>query len=95
MTKLEEKVVELGYKPSWIGWETNYFVKFYDDKWNLIIGTGMYGTNVIECYVDLDGMAIYTQQDLEDLQQAFNVMQKDLKGLKKYENNRFNNKTNH
>ena len=85
MTKLEEKLIELGYRPYEQFMLIHSFIKVYNDKWNLIIETGLYETNVIECYVDLDGMAIYTQQDLEDLQQTFNVMQKDLEELKNYE----------
>ena len=82
MTKLEEKLIELGYKPYEYFMLIHSFIKIYNDKWNVIIETGMDKTHVIECYVDLDGTAIYTQQDIDNLQQAFDEMQKDLEILK-------------
>ena len=84
MTKLEEKLIELGYKTYENFMLIHSFIKIYYDKWNLIIETGCDETNVIECYVDLDGCAIYTQQDIDNLQQAFNQLQKDLELLKEY-----------
>ena len=86
MNKLEQKLIELGYKPYEHFMLIHSFIKIYNDKWNLIIETGWDETYVIECYVDLDGTAIYTQQDIDNLQQAYNTMQKDLQELKKYEN---------
>ena len=85
MTKLEEKLNELGYKPYDDFMLIRTFIKIYNDKWNLIMETGLYETKVIECYVDLDAMTIHTQQDIDDLQQAFNVLQKDLEKLRQIE----------
>lgn len=83
MIKLEEKLNELGYKFYENFMLTRSFIKIYNDKWKLIIETtGLYEAEVTEYYIDLDGMVIYTQQDLDDLIQAFNVLKKDLEKLR-------------
>lgn len=77
MTKLEQKFKELGY-------ETNEFLKgVYWKK----IKTDLYikilfnynHKKIFNSYIDC---CIYNQQDIDKLQQAFNVLQKDLEELK-------------
>ena len=76
MTKLEEKLIELGYenyiyywqKTTWVN---NTFVVIQISK----VLTG-----------SLSRCIIKSQQDIDNLQLAFNEMQKDLEVLKEYEN---------
>ena len=75
MTKLEEKLKELGYE--------NYIYYWQKPKWvnNTFI--------VVRINEDLTGSLgdciIKSQQDIDNLQQAFNEMQKDLEELKNEE----------
>lgn len=75
MTKLEEKLIELGYenyiyywqKTTWVN---NTFVVIQISK----VLTG-----------SLSHCIIKSQKDIDNLQQAFDIMQKDLEELRKYE----------
>ena len=80
MTKLEKKLEEMGYK------ETPYgnWLKYHDDNGYFIFE--------IEILKKIKGMVrpnmytwFRTQQDIDNLQQAFNEMQKDLEILKECE----------
>ena len=80
MTKLEQKLIELGYQ------ETPYgsWLKYHNDNG--------YFAFEIEKHKKIKGMvrpSMYTwfrtQQDIDNLQLAFNELQKDLEELKKYE----------
>ena len=79
MTKLEEKLKELGYEkefPDFI-WE-----KFFTQELLIKIDTRDLSKSRVFPY----GIyAFKSQQDINDLQQAFNQMQKDLEELRKYE----------
>ena len=81
MIKLEEKLIKLGYKQYEYFMLIHSFVKTYNDKWNLTIETNGDETRVVEGYIDLDEIAIYTQRDIDDLQKAYNILQQDLKVL--------------
>lgn len=81
MSKLEEKLIKLGYKQYKYFMLIHSFVKTYNDKWNLTIETSGDETRVVEGYIDLDEIAIYTQQDIDNLQKAYNILQQDLKML--------------
>jgi hypothetical protein len=83
MTKLEEKLLKLGYKdhrkthPSF-----NDFYKFYDDYMLVIY----LNENVIIDYeIAIFRTKFKNQQDIDNLQQAFDTLQNDLKELKEYE----------
>lgn len=76
MTKLEKKLKELGYKEFVEEW----YIKRIDNA-EIHIYIGM---KKIASDIDYKKL-ISTQQDIDNLQQAFNVMQKDLEELKKYE----------
>lgn len=82
MNTLEKKLNELGYKLYDTFMLIKTFIKVHNDKWNLIIETGCDITNIIESYIDLDARAIYTQQDLNELQDAYNQLVKDVSLLK-------------
>jgi hypothetical protein len=75
MTKLEQKLIELGY-------ETNNSIYKYWFKGQIVIQT-FYGN--VENYYIICPNNIHRQQDIDNLQQAFNQLQSDLKELKEYE----------
>ena len=78
MIKLEEKLLKLGWKQNPI--VRHRFIKVIKD----IILTIVINDNneVIETYAVV---SITTQEDIDNLQFAFNRMQSDLEVLKKYE----------
>ena len=85
MTKLEEKLIELGYvkdlKNSY-EYETFYF-RLFDDFHTLHINVEIDGY-ITHSYVK--GFDVVScQGDIFDWQQAFNQLQQDLEVLKKYE----------
>ena len=82
MTKLEEKLIELGYN--------NVDYNCYKKKFfRFIFITLELKNDKIWFYsvADLNNCFV-TQQDIDNLQQAFNEMQRDLEELKKYERKR-------
>lgn len=81
MSKIEEKLNKLGYKYYDDCMSVYVFVKKYKNKWNLTIEAWPHEDKVIEGYVDLDGMAIYKQKDIDHLQEAYNILQQDIKEL--------------
>lgn len=81
MTKLEEKLIELGYRKIVLPTFIRYF-KFYVYDVEIIIDLEY---ERILYYMVLCTSAIKTQQHIEDLQQAYNIMKKDLEELRKYE----------
>ena len=80
MTKLEQKLIELGYE---------FYIDSYGGK--VYIKLDYYTTKIILSkkitgYIDtLEIDRIDTQQQIDNLQQAFNQLQQDLEVLKKYE----------
>ena len=86
MTKLEQKLIELGYEKEITYVSSNVFSKY-------IVTLTM--TYCISIELDIQGKVetgyvdsnhyFKTQQEINDLQQAFNEMQEDLEELKKYE----------
>ena len=85
MTKLEEKLIELGYKK-----QKKYWSPFIDKnvkecwKENIHIIIDRDTNKIIEnaSYVYAMLIECYSQQEINNLQQAFNEMQKDLEELK-------------
>ena len=76
MTKLEQKLIELGYvKDRKRGKYTKRF-RYY----NLVIIIAF--KEIADFYIDRN-ITIDKQQDIYNLQLAFNTMQKDLEELKK------------
>ena len=80
MSKIEEKLNKLGYKYYDDCMSVYMFVKSYY-KWNLTIEVWPHLNKVIEGYVDLDGMSIHKQRDINSLQRAYNKLQQDLKEI--------------
>lgn len=84
MPKLEEKLLELGYRinhdyPSWD--DEKQYCKLFEDITLIIIATDLIKNSWITPYYK----NIYTQQDIDDLQQAFNILKHDLEVLREYE----------
>lgn len=82
MTKLEEKLIELVYE-LYYARRPDIWEKDFNE--NIIIM--IYTTNGVEGWVSVSQLASFrTQQYIDNLQQAFNEMQKDLAILKECEN---------
>ena len=77
MTKLEEKLKELGY-----GKREYSKVQYFKSIEGGIIHLDI--TDLVSTYVE-PKYIIHFQQDIDNLQQAFDIMQKDLEELRKYE----------
>lgn len=80
MTKLEEKLLELGYRYSFDNSEGYLYIKTHNKKYifNVLLS---YSKRRIENYDMANVYDIHSQQDINDLQQAFNEFQKDLQKL--------------
>ena len=89
MNKLEEKLKELGYKfiEDYFTGGSQKFCRKEIVKNDVIIGiyTNKEKTK-IEDYEVEGYIFIETQDEIDKLQQAFDIMQKDLEVLKEYEN---------
>lgn len=86
MTKLEEKLIELGYEKREVFYHYNgiYRTKYIKSVNNVAyIEFNVYEKYI--CYVKNE-YAITDQSMIDKIQQAYNEMQKDLEELKKYEN---------
>jgi len=85
MTKLEEKLLQLGYdKIDSVTYE-KHFIEPYIDICIEVLPPWHKGECICEAYVCDSFSLISTQEQLDDLQQAFNQLQSDLKELKEYE----------
>ena len=79
MTKLEQKLVELGYlKHTPRSLKYGKFVEGYE----LLIDTSI---KPFKSYIVMEDFWLNKQSEIDELQQAFNEMQKDLEELKEYE----------
>lgn len=79
MTKLEEKLIELGYKVSIF---QHRYIKYYEETDNyILIQLSKYNDEIENCYLYCQS-AFIIQEHIDSLQQAFNEMQKDLEVLK-------------
>ena len=84
MTKLEEKLIELGYKNYGLGDYGYRYEKTFKDVRIIIDYFKLLG-KINNCHIIYKNVAIKTQQDIDNLQQAFNQLQNDLDVLKEYE----------
>lgn len=80
MTKLEQKLIELGYE---LNGEYNYYNVYRKRISSNDLFVEVYHNLSLDYCIDVG--YVYSQQDINDLQQAFNVMQKDLEILKECE----------
>ena len=88
MTKLEEKLIELGYElDDWLSWSfTNVVYSKKYERHNIVIYVNK-ETITIKCHRIIPIAFYNEQQDINDLQQAFNQLQQDLEVLNEYEEN--------
>ena len=85
MTKLEEKLIELGYEKREVFYQNN---DIYRTKYIKSVNNVSYiEINVYEKYTYsvINEYAITDQSQIDKIQQAFNEMQKDLEILKECE----------
>lgn len=82
MNKLEQKLIELGYEQYA---DTRLYSKKISETDNEIIIVLTYERNEIDIYKVFCPSSFSKQQQIDYLQQAFNVMQKDLEVLKNVE----------
>lgn len=82
MTKLEQKIKELGYGKSIFD---HRHIKYNKETDNYILIQLSESNNSITFYSFGYQNAFITQQDIDNLQETFNEMQKDLEVLKDYE----------
>ncbi len=80
MTKLEKKLIELGY-------ERGYHNMYHKNFSRIFILTIEVYKKVIFGRVYSECREFSSQDKIDDLQLAFNQLQNDLEVLKKYENN--------
>lgn len=85
MTKLEQKLIELGYEIQDTAWTYKQTRNRYFDCFVYI--QFLKKENKINYYGVKPIFSIKTQQDIDNLQQAFNQLQNDLKELNMCENN--------
>ena len=84
MTKLEEKLQELGYEQG-VTLKHLYFKEIYNTR--IMLWLNKSRSNITKDSGVLKNESIYVrkQQEIYNLQQAFNEMQRDLEVLKEYE----------
>lgn len=82
MSKLKQKLLDLGYTPYTVN--ELYFAKEFN-KYYLDIDINKNLIDIEESCIDVSSAYIYNQQDIDNLQQAYNQLQKDLKELRKNE----------
>lgn len=75
MIKLEEMLVSLGYDQNWE--RPKWFYKIVNN-----IKLGICVSNLSQSYVYPINVGFHSQQDIDNLQQAFNRLQKDLEVLR-------------
>lgn len=80
MSRLEQKLIELGYEFVDSCYNSHCYRKCIEGNGRVCINVCK--DRIIGRYID---KVIIHQQDIDNLQQAFNEMQKDLKELRKYE----------
>ena len=91
MTKLEEKLIELGYKRTSANKVTNLDINGFHPFYYKYIGkcclsiTINKDMKITNYFIDSSSRFFNNQQDINELQQAFNQLQKDLEVLKEYE----------
>jgi hypothetical protein len=81
MTKLEEKLIELGYENIYVN---GRWYKEYDGNKSIFINTDEHHKKIKDYHIHFYSF-IECQQDIDNLQLAFNEMQKDLEILKECE----------
>ena len=86
MTKLEKKLSELGYEYFGLTPNGYCYIKSVNGRIDLkIIYDKTYRNRINGWKVNYYKVSITSQKDIDNLQQAFNIMQKDLEVLKEYE----------
>ena len=77
MTKLESKLLELGYKGIFVG---NDNTVYYKNQIKRIV-LNFECTKIVTSYLRLPSIEIDNQKQINNIQRAFNQLQKDLEVL--------------
>lgn len=80
MITLKEKLIELGYKK--LDWSRVYYIKQIKESIEINIVVSYNCRKIENYYIDA---TIENKEDYKAVEQAFDVMQKDLEELKNYE----------
>jgi hypothetical protein len=88
MTKLEQKLLELGYAVAIYDYSTECttFMKSFNLYFEIHLLVNNYN-EVVDYYVYINDRVVRTQSHINEEQQAFNQLQSDLEVLKQVENN--------
>ena len=78
MTKLEQKLCELGYRYTKY---KHYFIKRHNRFVYIFVDLNATNTKINDCGIETPNNAYSKQEQLDNLQQAFNQLQKDLEVL--------------
>jgi TfoX/Sxy family transcriptional regulator of competence genes len=81
MTKLEQKLIELGYDGMFVGNDNNIYYKKQTKR--IVLNSKC--EKIVTSYLRLPSLEIDSQKQIKNIQQAFNQLQNDLKELKEYE----------
>lgn len=90
MNKLEEKLIELGYNKCYYDNFTKQTTYYKNNEYleiTIVVNWNAYGNKIVRSGVEYWTKMFSTQQQIDDLQKAFNQLQKDLEVLKEYEEN--------
>lgn len=82
MTKLEKKLIKLGYKKDFRLLYGAYHKKIKEPNITCIFKVDCYNEKILDYWVE---SYIQNNDDLKQNKQAFNILQNDLKELKEYE----------
>ena len=82
MTKLEQKLIQLGYEQWRYSLEFITYTKTYNDKVDLNIYVTNNKDKIVDWFVYVEEFTFKKQEYIDKLQQAFNQLQDDLKELK-------------
>jgi hypothetical protein len=85
MTKIEKKLIELGYEEYWI---PTLYIKTVDD-WEYIIDTKNFESSYVISKTETD-IILKSQDDIDFFQKILNKLQQDLEVLRKYESREIN-----
>jgi hypothetical protein len=84
MTKLEQKLIELGYRNYYDNFtrQTTYYKNNEYLEIRIVVNWNAYGNKIVRSGVEYWTKMFSTQQDIDNLQQAFKQLQSDLEVLK-------------
>ena len=86
MTKLEEKLIQLGYEKYDNTTKPTFYKNMNGCEIRIMVNWNTFGNKIVYSCVKSWTDVFSCQLSIDNLQQAFNQLQNDLKELKEYEN---------